>query len=40
MTDWDPHYSGYDGFREGLKNTIKWFSDPQNLSCYSEKYEI
>ena len=39
MTDWDPHYSGHDGFREGLKNTIKWFTDPQNLSFYSEKYE-
>tara|TARA_B100000945_G_scaffold131913_1_gene105322 strand:+ start:223 stop:1215 length:993 start_codon:yes stop_codon:yes gene_type:complete len=40
MTNWKPKYGGLDGFTKGLRSTINWFSDPQNLSCYSEKYEI
>jgi len=31
---WQPQYGGLEGFRRGLKATIDWFSDPQNLRLY------
>jgi len=34
LTNWEPLYSGIDGFKRGLKITIEWFSDPKNLSKY------
>ncbi|MBP1888123.1 NAD-dependent 4,6-dehydratase LegB [Sinorhizobium mexicanum] len=34
LTNWSPQYSGRDGFVRGLAETIKWFSNPENLSFY------
>jgi len=31
---WKPKFAGRDGFREGLKQTIPWFVDPDNLRFY------
>ncbi len=31
---WEPSYSGLEGFRNGLKETIDWFIKPENLSSY------
>lgn len=31
---WRPEYGGIEGFKLGLKQTIKWFRDPQNLQNY------
>ena len=41
ITDWEPQYSGLDGFKKGLKITSDWFSDKKNLSKYKPNiYEI
>lgn len=34
LTGWQPHYSGREGFRRGLAETIEWFRDSTNLACY------
>ncbi len=34
LTNWQPKYSGLDGFKRGLKLTIDWFSKVENLSYY------
>ena len=34
LLGWEPAYAGRDGFRRGLKNTIDWFTDPENLQSY------
>ncbi len=34
LIGWEPEYGGIDGFRHGLKKTVSWFTDPQNLSNY------
>ena len=34
IADWEPIYSGIDGFRSGLKLTADWFSNPENLLRY------
>ncbi len=34
LLNWHPKYSGLEGFKKGLKKTINWFSDKQNLSFY------
>ena len=26
LTDWNPKFSGKEGFKEGLKKTIEWFT--------------
>jgi len=31
---WQPKYAGLDGFRGGLRNTIDWFTKPENLRGY------
>ena len=31
---WSPKYSGKDGFKKGLKETVEWFSNKENLSKY------
>jgi NAD dependent epimerase/dehydratase len=31
---WSPSYGGLEGFRRGLGETIKWFSDSSNLARY------
>lgn len=41
LLGWEPLYGGHDGFKRGLKETIEWFTDPQNLSAYkAERYNI
>lgn len=41
LTSWSAEYSGLDGFRQGLKLTVDWFSDPANLAHYdSSRYVV
>ena len=40
LTKWRPNYGGLDGFRKGLKITIDWFKDQNNLKFYGKEYEI
>ncbi len=34
MLNWQPSYSGREGFRRGLDETAEWFLQPKNLSSY------
>jgi len=34
MLGWQPAYAGREGFKRGLAETAKWFSDPANLARY------
>ena len=34
LMGWKPEYGGLEGFRRGLRRTIDWFIQPQNLACY------
>jgi len=34
VLDWEPERAGLDGFRDGLAETIEWFSNPVNLARY------
>lgn len=34
LTDWSPQFGGLEGFKSGLKATMEWFSNQQNLSFY------
>jgi dTDP-glucose 4,6-dehydratase len=34
LMGWKPKYRGMQGFRRGLAQTIKWFTDMDNLACY------
>lgn len=34
LTGWEPQYPGVDGLRAGLKETIDWFTKPENLRRY------
>ena len=34
LTGWKPEYGGVDGFKSGLKETIQWLTDKNNLSSY------
>ena len=34
LFQWNPHFSGYGGFLNGLKETIEWFENPTNLASY------
>ena len=39
--NWQPSYSGVDGFKRGLAETISWFNNETNLSSYkSEIYNV
>ncbi len=41
LLSWTPKYAGIEGFKMGLKKTIDWFSEPENLSYYkSDRYGI
>lgn len=41
VAGWQPHYGGRDGLRRGLSETVEWFCDPNNLSCYkADRYNI
>lgn len=35
---WSPSFGGEDGFQQGLKKTIEWFSDPNNLARYKTNH--
>lgn len=34
LLGWKPKYQGKDGLRAGLKSTIEWFTQPDNLGLY------
>jgi len=41
LTKWKPKHGGLDGFKRGLKQTITWFQNPNNLAHYkADKYAI
>ncbi|OFX08831.1 MAG: NAD-dependent dehydratase [Alphaproteobacteria bacterium RIFOXYD12_FULL_60_8] len=41
LIGWEPAYGGLEGFRQGLRETIGWFSDPVNRAQYkSDRYNI
>ncbi|MCJ8007603.1 NAD-dependent 4,6-dehydratase LegB [Lederbergia wuyishanensis] len=31
---WEPAYGGLEGFKQGMKETVEWFTNPNNLSNY------
>jgi dTDP-glucose 4,6-dehydratase len=38
---WQPTYSGREGFKRGLVETIDWFTQPENLRSYkSDIYNV
>lgn len=34
LAGWEPEYAGKDGLRRGLRETVDWFTCPENLSRY------
>jgi NAD dependent epimerase/dehydratase len=41
LLDWAPEYGGIEGFRRGLKETIAWYSHPENLVKYkADSYNL
>lgn len=41
LLNWEPEYGGLDGFRRGLQETVKWFTDPDHLSKYkADQYNL
>ena len=41
LTDWEPKFSGINGFKDGLAITVEWFSKKENLDFYkANKYAI
>ena len=34
LLNWKPKYKGIDGFKRGLKKTIEWFNNPDNIRLY------
>jgi NAD dependent epimerase/dehydratase len=41
LLDWQPLYSGREGFERGLQETLAWFSRPENLARYKhDRYNI
>ena len=34
LTDWEPKFSGINGFKDGLQITVEWFSKKENLNIY------
>jgi len=34
LLGWEPEYAGYEGLKRGLAETIKWFSQSENLKKY------
>lgn len=35
---WEPSYGGLDGFKIGLSETVRWFTDPNNLALYKADF--
>lgn len=41
LLNWVPQYAGVDGFKNGLKETIEWFTNVENLKSYkANQYNI
>ena len=41
LTNWSPKFGGLEGFKAGLKETMKWFSNTENLRFYKhDMYNI
>ena len=41
LLDWQPEYSGVEGFHRGLEKTVAWFCNPSHLESYkSEIYNL
>ncbi|KWX73797.1 NAD-dependent dehydratase [Paenibacillus riograndensis] len=41
LLNWEPRFGGKEGFRQGLRETIEWFSNPANLSQYkADQYNL
>ena len=41
LIGWSPEYAGMNGFRDGIRKTINWFSKKENLARYnSSLYNI
>ena len=41
LTGWEPEYSGREGFKRGLAETVAWFTQPENLRNYkAEIYNV
>ncbi|WP_046174422.1 NAD-dependent 4,6-dehydratase LegB [Domibacillus indicus] len=41
LLGWEPSYGGIEGFKQGMKETAEWFSNPVNLSLYkADVYNI
>jgi len=34
LAGWQPEYEGKEGFKRGLAETVRWFTDPENLIKY------
>lgn len=34
LFNWEPAYGGLEGFKKGLKETVEWFMNPENLKGY------
>jgi dTDP-glucose 4,6-dehydratase len=34
LTDWQPRFTGREGFLKGLEQTAAWLADPRNLAAY------
>jgi dTDP-glucose 4,6-dehydratase len=41
LLKWSPKYAGLEGLKQGLRQTVEWFRDPQNAKWYrAEEYAI
>lgn len=41
LTGWEPIYTGLEGLRKGLKETVDWFKKPENIKLYkADLYNI
>lgn len=41
LTNWQPQYTGVEGFRKGIEETMRWFSMPENRISYRpDQYSI
>ena len=38
LLNWKPEFSGKNGLKQGLKKTIEWFSDPENINRYKTSF--
>lgn len=41
LAQWEPRYAGREGLKRGLRETVEWFTDPDNLRHYkADRYNI